>query len=384
MKTTITTIAAGLLAAFLILSPAFASAATTYTLTVQTTNTSYTAGQSVTVTGTVTPAPGAGTEVGIQVSNPLSTLVSTAAATVNGATGAYSWSFTSGSSSSWPTGTYTVKATWALTATSTVYTASGTFGFTGTTTTTGGSTPALPTIVVHVGTPALVWPGQVVQIGFQTVFGNNGSLAPAKSVTANLIDPTGAATAITSWSNPSTGWYWTTWTVPSSATSGTYFVTVWVNDSKVVGAGLGSMEYNSGIATSGAQAAAQSSLSSITSSLSSITSAISGLSSSLSSMGSSLSTMGQSISTLQTTAGNIQTALGTVSSSITSLQSGITSLQNTLNTVQGNTQNLGGLSNQIGSVNSSISNNQTYLLVVAALVVITLVLELAILVRKLS
>jgi len=35
-------------------------------------------------------------------------------------------------------------------------------------------------------------------------------------------------------------------------------------------------------------------------------------------------------------------------------------------------------------MNSTVSNDQTYILVVAALAVITLVLELAILIRKLS
>jgi hypothetical protein len=42
------------------------------------------------------------------------------------------------------------------------------------------------------------------------------------------------------------------------------------------------------------------------------------------------------------------------------------------------------LSSSVSSLSSSVSNEQTYILVVAALAVITLVLELAILIRKLS
>jgi hypothetical protein len=42
------------------------------------------------------------------------------------------------------------------------------------------------------------------------------------------------------------------------------------------------------------------------------------------------------------------------------------------------------LQNSLSTTNSDVSNAQTYILVVAALAVITLVLELAILIRKLS
>jgi len=42
------------------------------------------------------------------------------------------------------------------------------------------------------------------------------------------------------------------------------------------------------------------------------------------------------------------------------------------------------LQTSVTNLNSSVSNDQTYILVVAVLAVITLVLELAILIRKLS
>jgi hypothetical protein len=42
------------------------------------------------------------------------------------------------------------------------------------------------------------------------------------------------------------------------------------------------------------------------------------------------------------------------------------------------------LQNSVTSLNSSVSNDQTYILVVAVLAILTLVLELAILIRKMS
>jgi len=60
---------AGMLLAFLFLTPVFASA-TSYAVTVGTDKTLYNPGTTITISGTVTPAPPAGTYVTISVTDP--------------------------------------------------------------------------------------------------------------------------------------------------------------------------------------------------------------------------------------------------------------------------------------------------------------------------
>jgi hypothetical protein len=86
-----------------------------------------------------------------------------------------------------------------------------------------------------------------------------------------------------------------------------------------------------------------------------------------------LSALSSAVSTLTSTVGTISTNVGTILSDINSLSSTV----GQINT------NVGTLSSQLPSA-GTISNTQTYVLVVAVLAAITLVLELAILVRKIS
>jgi hypothetical protein len=73
-----------------------------------------------------------------------------------------------------------------------------------------------------------------------------------------------------------------------------------------------------------------------------------------------------------------------VQSSLTSISNGVSGITNTLSGLSTNLTTLNGVGSQLNSLNGAVNNNQTYVLVVAALAAITLVLELAILVRKLS
>jgi phage-related minor tail protein len=93
----------------------------------------------------------------------------------------------------------------------------------------------------------------------------------------------------------------------------------------------------------------------------------------LSALSSAVSTLSGAVSTLTSTVGTISTNVGTILSDINSLSSTV----GQINT------NVGTLSSQLPSA-GTISNTQTYVLVVAVLAAITLVLELAILVRKIS
>jgi hypothetical protein len=86
-----------------------------------------------------------------------------------------------------------------------------------------------------------------------------------------------------------------------------------------------------------------------------------------------LSSLSSLVTTLSSTVGTISTNVGTIISDIGSLTT-------TVGQVNTNVMNL---SNQLPS-SGTIANTQTYVLVVAVLAAITLVLELAILIRKLS
>ena len=84
--------------------------------------------------------------------------------------------------------------------------------------------------------------------------------------------------------------------------------------------------------------------------------------------------------TIMSDLNSISSTLSALSTTVGNIQSGITSLTSTVGTISTNVQTL---SNQLPSA-GTISSTQTYVLVVAVLAAITLVLELAILVRKIS
>jgi hypothetical protein len=167
----------------------------------------------------------------------------------------------------------------------------------------------------------------------------------------------------------------------------------------------------------------QSSLTSIMGSLSAVQSSLSSITSTLSSVTSSLSSVSSSLSSISSTVGSIQSSLTTITGDVSglgtqlsSLQSSATSIQNAASSLTTSVGNLGtqltGIQNSLTSMGSQLtgiatsSSNaassaataateatdavngsataQTYVLVVAVLAAITLVLELAILVRKLS
>jgi trimeric autotransporter adhesin len=91
-----------------------------------------------------------------------------------------------------------------------------------------------------------------------------------------------------------------------------------------------------------------------------------------------------SLSAIQASLASITTTLGTITSSLNTISSGITAIQSSITSSTTGFGALSGVPAQITTLTSDVNNNQTYVLVVAALAAITLVLELAILVRKLS
>ncbi|HEV2174034.1 MAG TPA: hypothetical protein VGS04_08125 [Nitrososphaerales archaeon] len=90
------------------------------------------------------------------------------------------------------------------------------------------------------------------------------------------------------------------------------------------------------------------------------------------------------LNTIQTALTSITNTLGTITSSLNTISSGITAIQSSITSSTSGFGALAGVPGQITTLTNDVNNNQTYVLVVAALAAITLVLELAILVRKLS
>jgi hypothetical protein len=90
------------------------------------------------------------------------------------------------------------------------------------------------------------------------------------------------------------------------------------------------------------------------------------------------------LTAIQASLATIATDLTSLTSAVNTLQTGVTGLTTTLASITQGIAGVSGISGQLTTLNNGVNNDQTYVLVVAALAAITLVLELAILVRKLS
>jgi hypothetical protein len=123
------------------------ASAVSYSVSVQTNNSSYSGAATIAIAGQVSPAPGPNTAVLIRVFSPLNAIVTAGEANVNGTTGFYTFNFVAGGSSGWSNGNYVVNATWG--AFGPVVFKTATFSWTSsaatTTTTTTTSTPTSTT-----------------------------------------------------------------------------------------------------------------------------------------------------------------------------------------------------------------------------------------------
>lgn len=114
----------------------------------------------------------------------------------------------------------------------------------------------------------------------------------------------------------------------------------------------------------------------------------SSISSTQASQGTTLQGIVSSLATLTSNLNTLSGNVNTLSGSVTSLQGSVTSIASQVATINTAVSNLGtqvttAVTNSQNAVNA-VNSTQTYVLVVAVLAAITLVLELAILVRKLS
>ncbi len=397
---TLPTIAATILAAFLILSPVMAIAATSYTLSVSTDKSSYSTGGAGTITFTVTPTPGSGTSVGLTITNPNGAEVFTDSAIVS-ATGSATDTFTTGGSSNWISGTYTVTATWAPTVTSTPQTATTTFAFT----CTSGCSVSTPTssvsLELQATAPSLVYAGQTVQV-FALAFWSNGTLAANANFTgSHYHNPSGAVTVLPAPTSVGPGMYEWSWALPATAADGLYAVhlkadvggtIMWAQAGFTVNSQVASASGLAAIATavSGLSGLGKNitsisaALTTISNNVNSMNTAIGSLSSTLGTINTNVQGLGTSLTTLSNTVNTISSSIGSITSSITTLTNDVTQMQTTIGSLSGLAGDMSSLQGSVNSLSTSVSNEQTYILVVAALAVITLVLELAILIRKMS
>jgi hypothetical protein len=381
---TIRTIAAFIIAAVLVLGPAVAFGATS-TMTLSTNAPSYSGQSTIVVTGTISPAPTMpNTAVVITTTGPAGA-VDIGEATVATGTGAFTYTFVSGGTTSWTTGTYTINGTWGAqgnTATKTT-----TFTYSGGISTGSSGTGAGP-IDVQVTASTPVWPGQQVDIGILTSF-SNGSLAPVTFQTVHYHTPqdtlvelcfaAGQVGCTGTFVTIHTGFYEINFTAPTNMTAGGYFVHAWVNGPVIAGSstgqgqGLGQFTVNPNIAQ-------QSSVSAISTSLGTLTTTVGSIQTTLNTLSASFGGLNTAIQGLTTSIGS----LSTLQSNINTISSGVSSIQSTLTGLQTSIGNVSNIGSQLTTLTNSVNNDQTYVLVVAALAAITLVLELAILVRKLS
>jgi len=389
-------ITAALIATLLVLSPALATAAGT--ISVSTDKSAYSGSALITISGTVSPAPASGSNaVGITVTNPVAQTILVQQAFASTTTGAYSYQFqANGQPSQWPTGTYDVSV--ALTG---YTTGSTTFTYTSSS---GGVSSGLSLSASAVAATPL-YAGQTAQVE-AWVYWSTGKPATSATFTAWLVSPSGSASPITAAATGVTGAagaYW--WNIPlaSSASDGLYAV---ILNASATNAGTTYWAYtqtsftvNSQIASVGSVTAAETSLNTaltgISTSLSGITSSENGLTSSLSSLTTTVNGISSGLTSLTTTVNGIQTGLTSLTSTVNGMntaigqiQTGISSLQTAVGNVQtaanAAQQSAAAAQSSAKSASDAIGNVSTYVLVVVVIAAITLVLELAILVRKLS
>lgn len=375
-------IAAALLAALLVLTPALANAAGTITLTAPGAGASYKGNQGITIAGSVSPAA-SGLNVGITINNPNGVQVFTFNAATDPTTGAFSTGTEAGSNNQWVTGTYVVTVTapgYSSAEASFTYVSS-----TSTSTLTSG-------ILVYTSSPLLAnQSADVILVSGSPGTASASYWAPGAATSTSL----GAPTLVSS--SPFVYWF----SVPlSNAADGLYLVqgSVVNATSGLNVAGTGSFTVNSELSSTASVASLGNSLSGISTQISGLSTTLNGISSSLS----ALSGVPSSLSSLTSTVGNINTAVGGLTTTVGSINTAVGGLTTSL---AGITTSLGTLSTSVSSAQSAassaqtaanaaetaatnasnaVSSTQTYVLAVAVLAAITLVLELAILVRKLS
>jgi trimeric autotransporter adhesin len=378
---TLTTILTAFLTAIIILGPALVVAQGTITVT--TNASSYTTGQDITISGTVTPSEsGVATVV---VTSPTNVPVYRNAIAVS--SGSFSTGPFPAGGSDWPTGTYTV-----LVALSGYTNGTTTFSYTAT-----GVSSTTSALQLFAQASSVVPLGETAYVSAFALW-NNGTAATNVSFTGDIVSPSGSYTAVSA-GTPSqlAGSYW--WSIPttSSTPTGLYQVILTGTASGVTVSAFTSYTV-ADIASNSSLSGISSQLSSLSSSVSSMSSSLSSIQSSLSSMQSTLSGLSTSITSINTQVtnansslskiGGISGQLSAISAAQTSEQTSLSSISSALSSAQTAASSASSSAQAAATAaknaQNAVSTVSTYVIAVAVLAIITLVLELAILIRKLS
>ena len=380
---TLRTIAAIVVAFVLVFGPTVAFAATTITATANAT--SYSGQQNIQISGTVSPAPSSASSAVVVTTKGPAGVVDTGEAAVATGTGTYTYPYVSGGSVGWVSGTYTVNATWGFggvtASTTTTYTYAASIGNT-------GNADYQMGVTIDANSP--VNQGATVNIQINTRSPSGSNDATVTFAPFHILFPDGTlhnmCTSATG-TTPATpagcigggittihsGFYQTNLVLNSTALPGEYSLMVGTTDANgVKGVNIGGFSVQSpSTSTSNPDAAA----------LTQIQNSITGVQSSVNALTGSINTINSGMTTLTNDVTGLQTSM---TASLNTISSGVSGITNTLSGLSTNLTTVNGIGTQLTNLNNAINNNQTYVLVVAALAAITLVLELAILVRKLS
>lgn len=305
----------------------FAAPAFAHTATVTTDKGSYLSGDTIRVSGSVSPTPApTGTSAFIQLLNPAGTQVAASPAPVDSSSGSFSATFVAGGTAQWTTGTYRVTATYAHDLAETPFTATATFLFTA-----AAAPAAAPQLLMSIDATTPLVPGQAGGI-FALVSWSNGSLAEANFPIAHFHPPTGPAVNLAAPERHHIGLY--SFEFPAQTAAGAYGVHIQANASNVKVQGLTVITVSDQLASA---------------------SAVAGLSTDLGALKSS-----------------VTADLTTLKSDVAGAKASADAAKSSVDTLKTDVANLG----------SSVGNVSTFVLVVAALAAITLVLEIAILIRR--
>ena len=286
-------------------------------------------------------------------------------------------------------------------------------------------------LTVQAETPTIYYPGDTVRVAALTML--QGIRVDADFNIANILTPTGSQVDIISQATSVVdGVSYFDWDLPANAVAGVYIVHIEADYLGLSGGTIASFEVNTNLPSSSDISSLSSSISSIQSSLNSLSSDVdSGFNDVTSSLGSQISSAQSSISSsvsnaessinsavssaksdLDSRIGSAQSDIkASITSSENSIKSQITSSQAAVIAAIGNAQSsietaidgiraaatsavasaisplssdISALQSDIASVSDGVSSVTTWIMIVGIIAAITIVLELVILIRKLS
>jgi hypothetical protein len=316
---------------------ASAFAASSYTISVASSAPTYLEGQTVTISGAVSPVPPAGTTVTLKVVGPTGGVYYDSV-NPSSTTGDYSFSFVLSPATNWPAGSYSVNVTWAESYQGPY--ASSTTSFM----VLKSPVHVKPSYTLRTFASTPLVPGQTLEVETVAMWDNGSPVTSAQFPVAQFVTPSGSVQSLGSPSEIQNGVYMWSFTVPSSYSTGVYSVMVEGNVSGMTRMDFSAFTVNTGLATASQVSGISSALSSLSSSVNSLSTAVS----------SGFASTSSSLSSLSST-------LGTVSSDVSSMQSSVSSLS---------------------SVSSTLGSIMSYLIVVAVLAIIIIIIQIIMLVRR--